>query len=152
MGAARQSRRTKLMRPKPAAPQSAFRCLSILIGAARGVIPRSAKVSGLPLTARSVSLSDLQVLAFDVFGTVVDWHGSIVREAMSPGIGLSRERAEEFALAWREGYRPAMQRVRGGELGWTRIDDLHRIILEGILPRFGLAHLNEPQRAHLNLA
>lgn len=97
-------------------------------------------------------MSDLQVLAFDVFGTVVDWHGSIVREAMSPGIGLSRERAEEFALAWREGYRPAMQRVRSGELGWTRIDDLHRIILEGILPRFGLAHLNEPQRAHLNLA
>jgi 2-haloacid dehalogenase len=28
----------------------------------------------------ATSLDDVQVLAFDIFGTVVDWHGSIVRE------------------------------------------------------------------------
>jgi 2-haloacid dehalogenase len=90
-----------------------------------------------------------QVLAFDIFGTVVDWHGSLAREvaALYPSVD-----ANAFALAWRDGYQPAMQRVRSGELGWTRIDELHRLILDGILPRFGLGHLNEAERAHLNRA
>ena len=90
-----------------------------------------------------------QVLAFDIFGTVVDWHGSIAREiaAIDPEVD-----ADAFALAWRAGYQPAMQRVRSGELGWTRIDDLHRLILDGILPRFALDHLDETQRRELNRA
>ena len=89
----------------------------------------------------------VQVLAFDIFGTVVDWHGSIVRElaALAPGVD-----GDAFARAWRAGYQPAMARVRSGELGWTLIDDLHRLILDDILPRFGLAHLDEAQRRHLN--
>jgi len=88
------------------------------------------------------------ILAFDIFGTVVDWHGSIAREvqALYPQVD-----GDAFALAWRQGYQPAMQRVRSGELGWTRIDDLHRMILDGLLPRFGLAHLSDAERQHLNL-
>jgi 2-haloacid dehalogenase len=43
-----------------------------------------------------------------------------------------------------------MVRVRSGELGWTRIDELHRMILDEILPRFGLEHLSQDERAHLN--
>jgi 2-haloacid dehalogenase len=89
----------------------------------------------------------IQVLAFDIFGTVVDWHGTIVREVQSlyPGVD-----AHAFALAWRNGYKPAMARVMRGELGWTLIDDLHRLILDGLLPQFGLAHLDETERVHLN--
>jgi 2-haloacid dehalogenase len=91
----------------------------------------------------------VQVLAFDIFGTVVDWHGSIAREmrALAPHVD-----GDAFALAWRAGYRPAMARVASGELGWTRIDDLHRMILDGLLPQFGLEHLDEGQRQHLNRA
>jgi 2-haloacid dehalogenase len=91
--------------------------------------------------------ADTRVLAFDIFGTVVDWHGSIVREvsALYPTVD-----ANAFALAWRAGYQPAMQRVRSGELGWTRIDDLHRMILDSLLPQFGLDHLGEAARQHLN--
>lgn len=87
------------------------------------------------------------ILAFDVFGTVVDWHGSIVREvqALYPQVD-----ADAFATAWRAGYQPAMQRVRSGELGWTLIDDLHRIVLDGLLPTFGLTQLGEDERDHLN--
>ena len=89
----------------------------------------------------------MKVLAFDIFGTVVDWHGSIVKEvsALYPQVD-----ANAFALAWRAGYQPAMSRVRSGELGWTRIDELHRLILEDLLPRFGLQQLTEPERVHLN--
>jgi 2-haloacid dehalogenase len=88
-----------------------------------------------------------KVLAFDVFGTIVDWHGSIAREVDAMQLGVD---GAEFALAWRAGYRPAMQRVRSGELGWTLIDDLHRLILDGLLDRFGIRHLDEAARRHLN--
>ena len=90
-----------------------------------------------------------QVLAFDIFGTVVDWHGSIARElrATHPAVD-----ADAFALAWRAGYQPAMRRVMAGELPWTLIDDLHRMILDDVLEQFGLAHLGESARADLNRA
>lgn len=90
-----------------------------------------------------------KVLAFDVFGTVVDWHSSIAREvqALRPTVD-----GGAFALAWRAGYRPAMARVMSGELGWTRIDELHRIILDSILASFGLDDLSEADRQHLNHA
>ena len=90
-----------------------------------------------------------QVLAFDIFGTVVDWHSGIAREvqALHPGVD-----GGAFALAWRSGYQPAMRRVMSGELGWTLIDDLHRLILDGILAPFGLAGLTEAQKQHLNKA
>ena len=92
-------------------------------------------------------------LAFDVFGTVVDWRGSIAREVA----GLAAERGidgdwEAFADAWRAGYAPAMDRVRRGELPWMTIDGLHRVILDSIIDRFGLGGLDEAERAHLNRA
>lgn len=94
-------------------------------------------------------MKNTQVLAFDIFGTVVDWHSSIAREvhSMCPTID-----ADAFATAWRAGYVPAMRRVMSGELGWTLIDDLHRLILDDILVTFGMSGLTEPQRQHLNLA
>lgn len=92
-------------------------------------------------------VSGVKVLAFDVFGTVVDWHGTIAREIDAMSLGVD---GGEFALAWRSGYRPAMQRVMSGELGWTLIDDLHRMILDEILRRFGITGLDEPQKRHLN--
>lgn len=88
-----------------------------------------------------------RILAFDIFGTVVDWHGSIAREVDAMNLGVP---GGEFALAWRAGYRPAMQRVMSGELGWTLIDDLHRMILDEVLERFGIRHLDEAQKRHLN--
>ena len=95
------------------------------------------------------SPSPPKVLAFDVFGTVVDWHSGIAREAQALRPAVD---GDAFALAWRAGYQPAMQRVMSGELGWTLIDDLHRIILDGILAQFGLADLTEAQKQHLNKA
>ena len=87
-----------------------------------------------PLAQHDQSPVAAKVIAFDVFGTVVDWHGSLVREleTLYPSID-----AYGFARAWRAGYQPAMALVRSGELPWTRIDDLHRMILDDILPKFG---------------
>ena len=88
-----------------------------------------------------------KILAFDIFGTVVDWHGSIAREIDAMELGVS---GNEFALAWRAGYQPAMQRVRSGELGWTRIDELNRMILDDLLVRFAINRLDEAAKQHLN--
>jgi len=89
----------------------------------------------------------VKVLAFDVFGTVVDWHTSVARavQAVCPGVD-----GNAFALAWRDGYKPAMQRVMSGELGWTLIDDLHRMILVDVLRAFNVTHLSDEQIGHLN--
>lgn len=87
-------------------------------------------------------------LVFDVFGTVVDWHGSIAREVRAAGLAVD---PGAFALAWRAGYAPAMDDVRSGRLPWTPIDGLHRRILDRLLTERSLS-LEEKACTHLNLA
>ncbi len=98
-----------------------------------------------------MSRPSIKALAFDVFGTVVDWRGSIAREmqALAGEMGIVID-GGAFADAWREGYAPAMQRVRVGELRWMRIDALHRMILDSVAPRFGLGALDEAGLDRLN--
>lgn len=94
-----------------------------------------------------------KALVFDVFGTVVDWRGSIIAEleALGRAKGLTRDWAA-FADDWRGGYQPAMQRVRSGDLPWTTIDDLHRLILDPLVEKYHLEGLSEAEKSHLNLA
>ena len=95
----------------------------------------------------------IKALTFDVFGTVVDWHGSVAREvrALANAKGL-RLNAVKFTEAWRAGYRPSMDKVRSGELPWTKIDVLHRMILDQLLTQFRVADaLTEEEKVHLNL-
>jgi len=94
----------------------------------------------------SVNSAEIEVLAFDVFGTVVDWHGSICKEVKTLGLAVD---PADFARSWRDGYQPAMQRVRSGELGWTKIDVLHRMILDQIIEDYGL-QADEAHRRKLN--
>jgi len=93
----------------------------------------------------------IRALVFDVFGTVVDWRGSIIREgeALSAAKGL-RVDWRGFADAWRQGYQPAMARAMRGEIAWANIDTLHRGILDEVRPRFGLGDLDEEEVEHLN--
>ena len=92
-------------------------------------------------------MQSIKILAFDVFGTVVDWHTGVMREtqALLPAID-----ANAFALAWRNGYVPAMAKVMSGQKPWTLIDDLHRQILDDILLDFGVSHLSEEQKIQFN--
>ncbi|MDN4587092.1 haloacid dehalogenase type II [Xenophilus aerolatus] len=98
--------------------------------------------------------ASLKVIAFDVFGTVVDWHGGIAAEVERalPGVDGSA-----FALAWRAGYQPAMRsvmaRIASGEGGFTLLDELHRGILDGVLRDFGVdGRLDAAALHHLNTA
>jgi len=94
-----------------------------------------------------------RALAFDVFGTVVDWRSSVIRQLEEFGQrhGLQQD-WPSFADNWRAGYAPAMDRVRRGELPWTRIDDLHRMILEEHLGAAGITSICVEDVDELNRA
>src|SRR4029450_10505621 len=94
-------------------------------------------VRGMKATDTRLDPASIRALTFDVFGTVGDWRGSIIREASELGRTMRIEADwERFADAWRSGYGPAMDRVRRGELPWTNIDTFHRMILHAL--RLGL--------------
>jgi len=90
-------------------------------------------------------------LVFDTFGTVVDWRGSIIAEGMAWGKGKNlKVDWARFADRWRDGYAPAMEKVRNGQLPWTKLDDLHRMLLEDLLKEFGMTGLSEAEKDHWN--
>ena len=95
--------------------------------------------------------TSIEALTVDVFGTVTDWYSTIVREGER--LGCDKGSAVDwsrFARAWRRGYEPAMGRVRNGELPWTRVDELHRMILDDILQDFPIPELSEEERSCFN--
>ena len=98
-----------------------------------------------------MSVSGVRALTFDVFGTVVDWRGTIIREGQELGEarGINIDWAD-FADSWRAGYGPSMERVRREEVPWTKLDTLHRMILDELLAKFGITGLTESEKDHLN--
>jgi 2-haloacid dehalogenase len=97
------------------------------------------------------NLASIKALVFDVFGTVVDWRGSIIQEGAAWGKARNLKIDwARFADRWREGYGPAMDKVRKGALPWTKIDDLHRMILEELLKEFRIDDLTEEEKSHWN--
>ena len=107
-------------------------------------------------TLHCASMAEAQVpgvkaLVFDTFGTVVDWRGSIIAEGAAwgkeHGVNIDWGR---FADRWRSGYQPAMEKVRKGELPWTKLDALHRILLDDLLKEFGITGLSDDEKDHWN--
>jgi 2-haloacid dehalogenase len=97
------------------------------------------------------AVRSVQILVFDTFGTVVDWRSSVAAEGEELGRrkGLKVDWAA-FADAWRSGYAPSMERVRSGQLPWTKLDGLHRMTLDDLLVRFKVEGLTEDERRHFN--
>jgi 2-haloacid dehalogenase len=92
-------------------------------------------------------LAKVKALVFDTFGTVVDWRSSVIAEGMAWGKakGLNINWVD-FVDRWRLGYKPTMDKVRKGEIPWTRLDDLHRMILEELLKEFKIEGLTEEEK------
>ncbi|KAJ3740295.1 haloacid dehalogenase [Lentinula detonsa] len=111
------------------------------------------------------ALRGVEVLIFDVFGTVVDWRGSVTRELEQLGrrYGLSDTTQNwiEFANEWRKGYMENTRRIAQGGEGSLNVDVMHR---EGSATTYHIldkmlssqwSHvgnvLNEEARVNLNL-
>ncbi len=102
-------------------------------------------------TARPAS-SGVKALVFDVFGTVVDWRGSLIadltRWAQDRGV------AGDWAAlvdAWRGAYMPSMDEVRRHpERGFVNLDTLHRTSLERLVHEHGITGLSDADLDYLN--
>ncbi len=77
----------------------------------------------------------IKALAFDVFGTVVDWRSGIARDAAPVLARLGRTDIDphRFADGWRKRYQPALEEVRSGRRPFVTLDTLHCEALEDLL-------------------
>src|SRR5262245_66544656 len=97
------------------------------------VLIAGAAVEALPVLGAAPSAMP-KALIFDTFGTVVDWRGSIIEEGKAWGRSKGFEIDwASFADRWRAGYAPSMDKVRKGQLPWTTLDDMDRMILDELL-------------------
>ena len=89
--------------------------------------------------------SVVRAIVFDTFGTIVDWRGSLIHSLQGFGMERGLEAPwEKLVDRWRAAYKPNLDRVRRGELGWTILDELHYAALVELLPEFGIVSLPEP--------
>jgi len=97
-------------------------------------------------------LAGVRALLFDVFGTVVDWRGSLIAEisqiAAELGIDLP---APAIADDWRSRYGASMDRVLVGDAPYANLDALHRASLVQLLEERDL-HLADDVIERLVLA
>ncbi len=97
--------------------------------------------------------SEIKALLFDVFGTVVDWRGSVSRELRDFFTPRGVERDwDEFTQDWRALYQPAMEAVRSGARDFVVLDVLHRENLLKLLSKSDISGLNDGEIDHLNRA
>ncbi len=103
-----------------------------------------------------MSLEQPKALAFDVFGTVVDWRSGVAREAgaVLSDLGRGDISPEAFADGWRARYQPKLDEVRSGRRPFVILDVLHREALEDLLRRHDVAPeaVGEARLAELTLA
>jgi len=117
----------------------------------RDFVLQAASVAAFGASLRGQPAPAVKALTFDTFGTVVDYRSSIIAE----GQAIARAKHlnvdwEKFADAWRADYAPSMNRVRTGELPWTTLDRLNRIILDRLLVQFTITGLSEAEIEDFN--
>jgi 2-haloacid dehalogenase len=95
----------------------------------------------------------VKALLFDMFGTVLDWRTGVARsvEIILKPRGYTLDWFA-FADGWRAMYQPGMADVRDGRIPYTRLDILHRRMLDQLLPKFGIAGLPEDVLHDLTLS
>src|SRR6202047_1112748 len=98
-------------------------------------------------------LSAVKALAFDVFGTVVDWRTSLINDftKWSETRGI---KADWTALVdgWRAVYAASMDEVRKNpQNGYVILDELHRRSLEKLVKQLSIKGLTDADLNYLTL-
>ncbi len=116
-------------------------------------LPGGLVAGGRSHAATTAETGGVKALVFDVFGTLVDWRTGVAREsrALLGPLGYQIDWIA-FADAWRAEYQPSMEEVRSGRIPFSRLDVIHRRMLDRIRPRFGLENVDETVLRELNLA
>lgn len=97
-------------------------------------------------------IDGIRACFFDVFGTVVDWRGSVSRDLSSfaEAMGVVGVDWMQFTVDWRRLYNPAMEEVRSGRRPWTVLDVLHREGLVALLDEYGLTGFGNDDIDYMN--
>jgi 2-haloacid dehalogenase len=85
----------------------------------------------------------VRALAFDVFGTLVDWRTGVADAFRKSGLPGD---AEELADAWRARFWPILAEVNSGARPWGDFDDLHFATLDDLLAERGVEVPGEERR------
>ncbi len=95
-------------------------------------------------------IGGIKALLFDVFGTVVDWRTGLIEDFTAWGEreGLSLDWVA-LVDAWRGQYERSKDKVRSGNFGWIKLDDLHRDALVDLLKAMNAVPLSEAQLDYL---
>lgn len=120
-----------------------------MLGSTRLVAAAGAQGGGRG--ASSTAAAGVKVMVFDTFGTVVDWRSVVIAEGQqwSKRKGFTVD-WPKFADEWRGAYGPSMNKVRTGELPWTKLDRLHRVSLDTLLAKYDITSLTEPEKVEFN--
>lgn len=101
-------------------------------------------------------MHNIEVLFFDVLGTMVDWRGSIAAEV---GEFLKRHDLGHidpagFADAWVGRYDASVDPIRAGKRSFVSLDQVNRENLVSCLEEFGVSSASLPpeELEHLNLS
>ncbi|TWI58560.1 2-haloacid dehalogenase [Pseudomonas duriflava] len=89
----------------------------------------------------------VHALLFDVFGTVVDWRGSLIKnlEAFGQKHTITADWSG-LVDAWQsEAHGQLVEQIRERTLPWHPLDDVHRLALQEVLPRYGLVGLTDAE-------
>ena len=118
-----------------------------------GVLAGGGFVVSRPSKGAATAAGGVKALVFDVFGTLVDWRTGVAREsrALLEPLGHKLDWIA-FADAWRAEYQPGMEEIRSGRIPFSRLDVIHRRMLDRIRPRFGLENVDETVLGELNMA
>jgi 2-haloacid dehalogenase len=96
----------------------------------------------------------IKALVFDVFGTCVDWRGSVLRDLTALGSAKAIQSDwPAFADEWRrDGYIGPIRRILAGDEPYVSSDVLFRRKLDELLPKYGVHGLTQNETQHLALS
>jgi len=92
-------------------------------------------------------LRSIKVLAFDVGGTVFDWHTAVTHAVSDiASVGGAEVDASAFAVAWRELFFDTLAKVRNGTLKRMNADGIHRLTLDEVAAKFPQLTLSDEDK------
>lgn len=87
----------------------------------------------------------IKALAFDVFGTVLDWRGTIAAEGKQILGDDSTVDWDALAVAWSKQYAYSISHMAG----WTNLDVMLATAFYRVAPQFGLLEVTSSWESHI---
>ncbi|MCH9756908.1 MAG: haloacid dehalogenase type II [Gammaproteobacteria bacterium] len=94
----------------------------------------------------------IKAVLFDTFGTVVDWHGTMVQEfgVLFNQKNITSVDCEQFVDAWVTSYAENMSDIAEGRAPFLTVDALNKMALDELLERYQItSYFTENERHHM---